>query len=103
MKLGTIKYNGKPTAIIKGLDGKPRLLSKVCEASNLKPIHNLLDFIEGNNQIFLQCIEKTDTDNIPFISDTSLDWLTPITRPSKILGVAFNNNCLLYTSPSPRD
>ena len=57
MKLGTIQYKGQPRAIIKGSDGNPRLLSKVCEASNLKPIHNLLDFIEGNNQKFLQCMQ----------------------------------------------
>ena len=95
MKLGTIQYKGKPTAIIKGSDGNPRLLSRVCEASNLKPIHNLLDFIEGNNRTFLECIEKTNIDNIPFISDPSLDWLTPILRPSKILGVAFNNKELM--------
>ena len=63
MKLGTIQYKRQPTAIIKGSDGNPRLLSKVCEASNLKPIHNLLDFIEGNNQTFVQCIEKINIDN----------------------------------------
>ena len=44
MKLGTIQYKGQPRAIIKGSDGNPRLLSRVCEASNVSKKRILITF-----------------------------------------------------------
>lgn len=96
MKFGTILYNEKHTSIIQGNDGAARLLTDVCKTANLPLINSTLELVEltADNSTLLNQLSLA-VDKTASIPNSALDWLAPITRPSKILGVAFNNKELM--------
>jgi 2-keto-4-pentenoate hydratase/2-oxohepta-3-ene-1,7-dioic acid hydratase in catechol pathway len=94
MRFGTINYNGKPTAIMQGEDNKARLMADICKKSGIPPIHSILELIELEDKDILNQLSLSVSSVEP-IEDSLLDWLPPVTKPSKILGVAFNNKELM--------
>jgi len=96
MKFGSIVYNDSQVAIVQGSDGKARLLTDVCRQAGIDEIQSILDLVEltGTTPAVLAQL-ATAVDGVASLAGVTDDWLPPISRPSKILGVAFNNKELM--------
>ncbi len=97
MKLGTITVNGRPTPIARLTDSTAATLADLYEASGLEePPRSILGLIEAGAaelERLRSALEAPMADS-KRIDPRSADWLAPVSRPSKILGVAFNNRAL---------
>ena len=94
MKLGTIYSDGKIVPIVQGIEGKAHNLLDICERLKISQINSILDLINLSKD------EPDLLNNIKVITNgfagfDPIDWAPPITNPSKILGVAFNNKELM--------
>ncbi|MEM7303796.1 MAG: fumarylacetoacetate hydrolase family protein [Pseudomonadota bacterium] len=96
MKLGTILENDRPVAILKGSNGKARRLSDVCGVAGIDPVGDLLTLVKmsGVDANIIPSLQKA-ADELSGFDLNDASWLAPITNPSKILGVAFNNQELM--------
>ena len=94
MKLGTIYLDGKIVPIVRGIEGKAHNLLDICKKLGISQINSILDLINLSKD------EPDLLNNIKisingFVGFDPIDWAPPITNPSKILGVAFNNKELM--------
>ncbi|MGV0877049.1 fumarylacetoacetate hydrolase family protein [Martelella sp. FLE1502] len=89
MKLGMINHQGR-AALVAQKDGKPVLLSALYESAGLgEAPRSMLDLIEDGRLAEVRAaLEKGTAEPL---DEAALDWLPPQPRPSKVLGVAFNN------------
>ena len=91
MKLGTISRDGKPALVVKRGDSA-FLLSDLYESAGLGEAPPAMqDLIEGGAEERARAELALDKGDAAPLDPESLDWLAPQNRPSKILGVAFNN------------
>ncbi|MES2255447.1 MAG: fumarylacetoacetate hydrolase family protein [Pseudomonadota bacterium] len=97
MKFGTILVDGLATPILRVNEKSAGSLADLYRSAGLgsAPATNLalieagpkeLDKVRAAQQAGMSGIQKIDLE--------SADWLAPVTRPSKIFGVAFNNQAL---------
>ena len=94
MKLGTIYLNGKIVPIVQGTEGKAFNLLEICKKLEISQIESILNLINlsRDNPNLLNNITNTTQELVGF---DPIDWAPPVTNPSKILGVAFNNKELI--------
>ena len=96
MKFGTINENGKSQVVVRINEEYACKLSDLeefigCNVS--QDIIELISSIEKDKKLFLEFQNKIH--NMRKISIATFEWLPPIQKPSKILGVAFNNKELM--------
>ncbi len=97
MKLGTILVDGLATPIVRVDEKSAVKLADVYRSAELGPAPaTVLALIEaGPGELDkVRAALKTGMSDIPKIDQEGADWLAPVTRPSKIFGVAFNNQAL---------
>ena len=91
MKLGTINHQGRP-ALVAMKDGGVALLSELYESAGLgNAPASMNDLIEGGAAELAKARQALEQGNATPLAEPGIDWLPPQTRPSKVLGVAFNN------------
>lgn len=91
MKLGTINYQGKLSLVARQDDGVV-LLSDLCRSAGLgDPPASMNDLIEGGEAELQRARRAVELGKAVPLDDAKIDWLPPQPRPSKVLGVAFNN------------
>ncbi|MBB4122450.1 fumarylacetoacetate hydrolase family protein [Martelella radicis] len=91
MKLATINHQGKPVLAIKKGDATV-LLAELYESAGLGSAPaDMNGFIEGGEAEIARAREALEKGEASPLDEASIDWLPPQPRPSKILGVAFNN------------
>lgn len=96
MKFGSIFENGKSRLIIKIDEKYACKLSEMEQLINCTPSKDMLDlitYIEKEKKLLLEF--QKNLNNVKKIRIQDFNWLPPIQRPSKILGVAFNNKELM--------
>lgn len=91
MKLGTINHQGRAVLVAK--QGKATvLLADLYASAGLGPAPaSMTDLIEGGAPELARVREGLEKGNAQPLVEVDIDWLPPQTRPSKVLGVAFNN------------
>lgn len=91
MKLGTINHNGRPALV--ALQGSSTvLLADLYASAGLGTAPATMnDFIEAGASELARARQAMQNGTADALDDASIDWLPPQTRPSKVLGVAFNN------------
>jgi 2-keto-4-pentenoate hydratase/2-oxohepta-3-ene-1,7-dioic acid hydratase in catechol pathway len=97
MKIATINLDGQPTPIAKIDDNRAVTFADAYGAANLSHApRSLLELIEaGPSELErLRQALRADLTAAKKIDIETADWLPPVTRPSKIFGVAFNNRAL---------
>ena len=91
MKLGTINHNGRP-ALVAQQAGATVLLTELYESAGLgNAPASMNDLIEAGADELTRVRQALDSGNAQPLDEAAIDWLPPQTRPSKVLGVAFNN------------
>ncbi len=91
MKLGTLNRNGRPQVVVE-IDGRAVLLSDLFESTGLgEAPASVLEVIEGGDAEMQRVRRAVEAGKAEPLEADGLDWLPPQPRPSKILGVAFNN------------
>lgn len=95
MKFATGLKDGRKTLYV-STGGAPREMSAVAQSAGIALPASMLELIEaaGEDKGLLDRIAAA-VDAAPAVDEASIDWLAPITNPSKILGVAFNNKELM--------
>jgi len=95
MKLGTILRDGRQELVAALADDKAILLRSLLDEAGLGQAgQSLNDFIEAGDAALAAAktiLLRPDLPAVSVLSVENLDWLAPQPRPSKILGVAFNN------------
>jgi len=97
MKLGTIILDGRSTPIIRIDDGAAVSLADLYRAASLGAApSSVLALIEAGPAELerVRGALKAMPSGLRKIDVTNADWQAPVTRPSKIFGVAFNNQAL---------
>lgn len=97
MKLGTIRLDGRATPIMKLDDQSAATLADIYAAAGEKnPPASILELIEAGPGELARVRKALggDLKAVRKLAIEGLDWMAPVTRPSKILGVAFNNKAL---------
>ena len=96
MKFATIELKGKTHPIIALDEKQPKLLNDVLEILKQPSHETLQGFIQetDRDKNFWQQI-LASVSLAPSIKTDGCKWLPPISRPNKILGVAFNNRELM--------
>ena len=86
--------NGKTVPIVQGTEGKAFNLLDICKKLEISQIESILNLINlsRDNPNLLNNITNTTQELVGF---DPIDWAPPVTNPSKILGVAFNNKELM--------
>ncbi len=91
MKIGTIDHSGRP-ALVARRDGNVVLLSELYRSAGLGSAPATMnDLIEGGADALTLARRALDEGTATPLDEAAIDWLPPQTRPSKIIGVAFNN------------
>jgi 2-keto-4-pentenoate hydratase/2-oxohepta-3-ene-1,7-dioic acid hydratase in catechol pathway len=97
MKLGTIVYRGAPTPIAQIDARHAASLAGLYQRAQLgRAPASVLELIDAG-LTELAKLRQARGRAVPadsLIDVTDADWLAPVTRPSKIFGVAFNNKAL---------
>ena len=92
MKLGTALIDGRNTLIAKVGDGAATLEALYRHAGLPTAPASLNDFIEaGKPELERAAQALARAEGVALLDLAGLDWLPPQPRPSKIIGVAFNN------------
>ncbi len=92
MKLGTALIDGRNTLIAKVGDGAATLEALYRHAGLGAAPASLNDFIEaGKPELGRAAQALAKAEGVGPLDPAGLDWLPPQPRPSKIIGVAFNN------------
>jgi len=97
MKLGTIILNGRSTPIVRIDDSTAVGLADLYQATFLGAAPpSVLGLIEAGPAELerVRAALKVMPSGVKKIDVTDADWQAPVTRPSKIFGVAFNNQAL---------
>jgi 2-keto-4-pentenoate hydratase/2-oxohepta-3-ene-1,7-dioic acid hydratase in catechol pathway len=97
MKLGTIDVKGRPTPIARVSDSTAATLADLYRVAKLDDAPaSVLELIErGPAEISrLRAALAASVPPSALLDTEAVKWLAPVTRPSKILGVAFNNRAL---------
>lgn len=91
MKLGTIHHEGRPALVAKHGQSVV-LLSDLYRSAGLGDApRSINDLVEGGPAERARARDALERGTAAALDEASLDWLAPQTRPSKIIGVAFNN------------
>lgn len=91
MKLGTINHQGRPT-LVAMKDGGVVLLSELYASAGLGDAPaSMNDLIESGEAELAKARQAVEKGTARPLEESGIDWLPPQTRPSKVLGVAFNN------------
>lgn len=91
MKFGTINHDGRQALVIRR-GSAAVLLSELYESAGLGPAPATMnELIEGGGAELARARQALETGKATELDEATLDWLAPQTRPSKIIGVAFNN------------
>ena len=96
MKLGTINFEGRSTPVIRVDEDTAVALADVYKSASLGAAPaSVLALIEAGPAELerVRAALKTAKD-LKKIDIRNADWQAPVTRPSKIFGVAFNNQAL---------
>lgn len=88
MKLGTIRYQDKPTVIARVADDKAVALDAY------RWMEELIEAGKAGLDVANEAIQAALAGKLPVIDLADADWMAPNPRPSKILGCAVNNNNL---------
>ena len=96
MKFGAIRHNSVRKIVLCDSNGNTKFLGDVCAAAGRPVINSMLALIEcaGKDASLLKTLEAAVRDVASF-DINQVEWLPPVARPSKILGVAFNNKKLM--------
>lgn len=96
MKLGTISIEGRATPIVRVDEETAISLADLYQAGPDPAPPTNLALIEAGPKEWERARKflQTGAPNARRISLKNADWLAPVTRPSKIFGVAFNNRAL---------
>jgi 2-keto-4-pentenoate hydratase/2-oxohepta-3-ene-1,7-dioic acid hydratase in catechol pathway len=97
VKIGTMVVDGRPAPVVKLDETHAATFADVYAAGVLpNPPSSVLALIESGPAELerLQRALKSDLSKIRRVPIASADWMAPVTRPSKIFGVAFNNQAL---------
>lgn len=92
MKFGTVRHEGKP-ALVVAVDDKVVLLSELYRRAGLDEAPaGMNDLIEAGEGELARARKALDSAaSVTSVAGDDLDWLPPQPRPSKVIGVAFNN------------
>lgn len=96
MKFGTVRLSGQPTVVVGSSGNTLRRLEDVSKLAGVAGFQTLLELVEkkGGDPAYVAALSAHTRDVSP-IDNADIDWLPPLARPSKILGVAFNNRGLM--------
>lgn len=96
MKFATVNQSGHPVVVVSNNGKTLCRLDDVSKAAGVSSFTNLLELIEqaGTDRPYLEAL-STHADFVEPLNDSDVDWLPPLKRPSKIIGVAFNNRGLM--------
>ena len=96
MQFGTINDNGQSVVILKDKSGLIKRLTDIGSHANIDCGKDMLDLVRtiGKQPDILNKLE-TNYENDEFLDENTFEWLPPLSNPSKILGVAFNNKELM--------
>ena len=97
MKLGTIAIEGKATPVVRIDDETAVTLADLYQSAGLgRAPATVLALIEAGPEELNKVREALGADlaGVRRIDLKNADWQAPVTRPSKIFGVAFNNQAL---------
>ncbi|MEM9208802.1 MAG: fumarylacetoacetate hydrolase family protein [Pseudomonadota bacterium] len=99
MKFGTVLEDGRPTVVVGAGTTDLCRLTDLCDAAGVGRYTSTLDLVERVADVREFAATLTEhVHAVPHISTDAVEWLPPIARPSKILGVAFNNRKLVETA-----
>jgi 2-keto-4-pentenoate hydratase/2-oxohepta-3-ene-1,7-dioic acid hydratase in catechol pathway len=91
VKLGTINYQARP-ALVAMKRGGVVLLSELYESAGLGSAPATMnDLIERGDAEVTKARQAVELGEGQALDEGGIDWLPPQMRPSKVLGVAFNN------------
>ena len=91
MKFGTINHAGRQALVIRQ-DNAAVLLSELYQSAGLGPAPATMNaLIEGGEVELARARQALEHGKGTPLDEATLDWQPPQTRPSKIIGVAFNN------------
>lgn len=91
MKFGTINHAGRQALVIRQ-DNAAVLLSELYQSAGLGPAPATMNaLIEGGRVELARARQALEHGKGTPLDEATLDWQPPQTRPSKIIGVAFNN------------
>lgn len=95
MRLGTVLIDSKPTLIAAVDEARAVTLADACSLAGLGPApYSMNTLIEGGPDLLAgirQAVADAPARGAALLETGTLDWLPPQPRPSKVLGVAFNN------------
>jgi 2-keto-4-pentenoate hydratase/2-oxohepta-3-ene-1,7-dioic acid hydratase in catechol pathway len=95
MKLGTVRIAGKPVLIAAVGADQAVTLADACTAAGTGPAPaDMNALIEGGADTLARiaaAVRDAPARGVALHDTTALDWLPPQPRPTKVLGVAFNN------------
>jgi 2-keto-4-pentenoate hydratase/2-oxohepta-3-ene-1,7-dioic acid hydratase in catechol pathway len=97
MKIGTVILKGRQTPIVRLDETTAATFADVYRAGGLgEAPASVLDLIEAGPEELARLRKALggDLGSVERIDIETADWQAPVTRPSKILGVAFNNQAL---------
>lgn len=90
MKFGTVNHQGKPALVVKQGENVVLLAALYAKAGLGAAPDSMNALIEGGGEELARARTALDASAPDGVIATP-DWLAPAPRPSKILGVAFNN------------
>ena len=91
MKFGTINHNGKQ-ALVARQEADAVLLSQLYETAGLgQAPATMNELVEGGEAELARARQAIEKGRATALDEATLDWMAPQTRPTKIIGVAFNN------------
>ena len=93
MKFGTMESNGGTRGVMLGSDGLVRDLEAVAAKAGLDGVRSAMDIVTAASGG--RVLDRLDPDSVPGFDSGGSGWAPPISKPSKILGVAFNNRELM--------
>lgn len=95
MKFATGVRDGREVLYVAD-GGAPRELSRVCQEAGIEAPASMLELIRasGTSKRYLDQV-RASIGKSAKVDEATIDWLAPVTNPSKILGIAFNNQELM--------
>lgn len=95
MKLGTVEINGRQVLIAAVDERHAVSVSEACSAAGVEPAPGTMnDLIEGGATVLGKvraAVAQAPLAGVSLLETAKLNWLPPQPKPSKVLGVAFNN------------
>lgn len=93
MKIGTIRLDGSSQLVVQVAPGRSALVRDMYAlAGKADPPSSFRDLVERASRQLASIVAVTAASpNLNLLDEERLDWQPPQARPSKIIGVAFNN------------